>query len=144
MDDRDRVGGAQRIRGLGHDAADFVDRQLPPAADAGGDRFPVYEAHDEVDQPHPLADRVDRDDVRMAQPRGGLGLSGEPLPDVLLEGELGRQHLDRHPALQPLVPGAIDHPHAPSADLAFDGISVAQSGGEAGGEGLVGWTGHDE
>ena len=41
-------------------------------------------------------------------------------PDVLLEGELGRQHLDRDAALEPLVAGAIDHAHAAAADLAFD------------------------
>ena len=80
----------------------------------------------------------------MAQPRGRLGLAGEPLPDILLEGELGRQHLDRDAALQPLVPGAIDDAHAASADLTLDGIGVAQSAGEAGGEGLLGGTGHDE
>src|SRR5690349_22837478 len=48
-------------------------------------------------------------------------LAGEPLPDVLLKGELGRQHLDGHPALEALVAGAIDHSHPAAADLTLDG-----------------------
>ena len=83
------MGGAERVRGLPHDAADLVDRQLPFPADAGGDRLTVHVSHHEVDQPHPLADRMDRDDVRMAQPRRRLRLAGEALPDILLEGQLG-------------------------------------------------------
>ena len=40
---------------------------------------------DEVDQAVAAAHVVDRDDVRMGQPGGGLRLPGEPLPDLLLE-----------------------------------------------------------
>ena len=68
----------------------------------------------------------------VAQLGGGLGLAGEPLADVLLEGELRGKHLDRDPALEPLVAGAVDHPHAAAADLALDGICVTQRLGEPG------------
>ena len=101
-------------------------------ADPGGHRFAVHVSHDEVDQPLPLADGVDRDDVGMGQPRRRLRLAGEALPDVLLEGELGRKHLDGHPPLQPLVAGAIHHAHAAPADLALDGVGVPQSGAKSG------------
>ena len=89
-----------------------------------------------------LADGVDRHDVRMAQLGGGLRLAGEPLADVLLEGQLGGQHLDRHPALEPLVPGAVDHAHPAPADFALDGIRVTQRRGEPGRQRLVGRGGH--
>ena len=63
-------------------------------------------------------------------------------PDVLLEGELGRQHLDGDPALEPLVPGAIDHAHPAAPDLALDRVGVAQGLGEARRQRLVGRVGH--
>jgi hypothetical protein len=72
---------------------------------------------------------VDGDDVRVAQLGGGLSLAGEPLADVLLIRQLGRQHLDRDPALEALVSRAVDHPHAAPAHLALDGIGVTQRGG---------------
>ena len=93
-----------------------------PPADPGGHRLAVHVSHDEIHQPLALADGVNRDDVGMGQPGGGLGLPGEPLPDVLLKGKLGRKHLDGHPALKPLVSGAVHHAHPAPPDLAFDGI----------------------
>jgi len=142
MNDRDRVGGAQRVGGLGHDPPDLVHRQLAPAADPGGHRLAVDVSHDEVDQPQPFADGVDGDDVGMAQAGRGLGLAGEPLADVLLEGKLGREHLDGDPALEPLVASAVHHAHAAPADLALDGVGVSQGRGEAGRKGLVSGAGH--
>ncbi len=78
----------------------------------------------------------------MAQLGRGLRLAGEPLADVLLEGELGRQDLDGHPALQPLVPGAVHHAHAAAADFSLDGIGVTQRRGEPSRQRLVGRGGH--
>ena len=102
------------------------DRQPAPPPDPARQRLAVHVAHDEVHQPLALADGVDRDDVGMGQPGGGLRLAGEALADVLLEGELGRQHLDGDPALEPLVAGAVHHAHPAAADLAFERIGVAQ------------------
>ena len=65
---------------------------------------------------------------------GGLGLPGESLPDILLKGELGGQHLDGHPALEPLVTGAVHHAHPAPPDLAFDRIRVSQGFCETGRE----------
>ena len=104
---------------------------LPRRRMRAADRLAVHVAHDEVDQPLALADRVDRDDVGMGQPRRRLGLAGEPLADVLLEGELGREDLDRDAALEPLVAGPVHHAHPAAADLALDGVGVPQRLGEA-------------
>jgi hypothetical protein len=81
--------------------------------------------------------------VRMAQLGGGLCLAGEPLADVLLERQLGGQDLDRHPALEPLVPGSVDDAHAAPPDLALYGVCITQCRGEPSGERLVGGGGHE-
>ena len=78
----------------------------------------------------------------MAQLGRGLGLASEPLADVLLEGELRRENLDRYPALQPLVAGAVDHAHAAATDLSLDGVCVAQRRGEPSRQRLVVRGGH--
>ena len=124
MDDRERVGGAQGVGGLAHDPPRLVHGQLATTADPPGDRLAVDVSHDEVDQPLSLADRVNRDDVRVGQLGGRLGLAGEPLADVLLEGELGWKNLDGHAALEPLVAGPVHHTHPAAADLALDGVRV--------------------
>ena len=47
----------------------------------------------------------------------GARFPDEPLPERLVPGQFGRQHLDRDRALQPGVVGAVDHGHATPADL---------------------------
>ena len=125
-----------------HDPAGLLHRELAPPPDPAGHRLPVHVAHDEVDQAVAFADGMDRNDVGMAQLGRGLRLAGEPLADVLLERQLRRQHLDRDPALEPLVPGAIHHAHAAPPDLALDGVGVAQGRGEPGRQRLVSRGGH--
>jgi hypothetical protein len=115
---------------------------MPPPPDARCHRLTVHVPHDEVHQSLPLADAVNRNDVRMGETSGSLGLAGEPLPDVLLESELGRQHLDRYATLKPFVTRAIDHAHTPAANLSLDGISVSKGVREADSERPVGRHGN--
>ncbi len=79
--------------------------------------------------------------MRVREPRGGLGLTGEPLANVLLEGELGRKHLDRHAALEALVAGPVHYAHAAATDLALDRVRISKGFGETGGERPVGGHG---
>ena len=137
------MGGAQGIGGLHHDAPRLIDRKLAPAPDPRRDRLPVHVAHDEVHQPLTLADRVDRHDVGVGEPRGRLGLSGEPLPDVPLEGQFRRQDLDRDPALEPLVPRPVDDPHPAAPDLSLDGVRVPEGLAQTRGQRLIGRVGHE-
>jgi hypothetical protein len=74
---------------------------------------------------------MDGDDVGMGKLRGSLSFSGEALADVLLESQLGGKDLDGDPALEPLVPGAIDDSHPAPPDLTLDGIGVPQRLGES-------------
>jgi hypothetical protein len=62
--------------------------------------------------------------------RCGLRLPGEPLANILLEGELGRKNLDRYPALEAFIPGTIDHTHPTSTNLPLNSVGGTESFGE--------------
>ena len=136
------MGGAERVRGFLHDPARLLHRQLAAPANSCRHRLAVHVAHDEVHQALALADAVDGNDVRVGEAGSGLRLAGEPLTDVLLEGELGREHLDGHAALKPLVARTVHHSHAPAPDLPLDGVCSAQSFAQAGCQGFIAWRGH--
>ena len=65
-----------------------------------------------------LAQLEDGDDVGVLQPRRGPGLDLEALAALLVERALDGEGLDRHLALQDLVPAAVDHPHPAPPDAA--------------------------
>ena len=69
-----------------------------------------------------LADFQNRHDVRVAEPRGGLGLAPETLDRVLIRLVGRGQHLDRHLAAQPHVLSPVDNAHATSAQLVGDAV----------------------
>ena len=50
-------------------------------------------AHRDEDAPVCLSGFVDRDDVRVVERGGELGLGQEPLPEVAVLGQLGREEL---------------------------------------------------
>ena len=67
----------------------------------------------------------DADDIRVVQPGRQAGLGVEPA-QVFRVGPESRVHdLERHPALERLVLGLIDHPHPAAADASEDDV-VAQ------------------
>jgi hypothetical protein len=117
VDHADGVGGAQRVGGLRHDPADLVGGEAAAALEPARHRFPVHVPHDEVHQAGAFADGVDGNDVRVGEASRRLGFAGEPLADVALEGELGREDLDCDPALEPLVTRPVDHAHSAPPDL---------------------------
>jgi serine/threonine protein kinase len=90
-----------------------VERGLP------GDQLPevvaLDVAHCQVELAVGLACRVDRDDVRMIERRGGLRLAEEPLAEALALRKLRHQELQRHFAPEPDVLRPVDrsHPAAP-------------------------------
>ncbi len=131
------MGGAERVGALLHDAARFLGRERPLPLHPSRDGLAVDIAHDEEDDALGLANRVDRHNVRMEQLAGRLGLALEPLADVLLERQFGRQHLDGDPALQLLVARAIDHAHAAPPNFTLKGIGGAQRLSDASGKRLV-------
>src|SRR5207249_7474987 len=139
VDDTDRVRGAQRVGGVDHDAARLLRRQPAPAFEPGRERLPVDVRHHEVDEAvRPFADAVDRDNVRVGQPGGGLRLAQEPDADLLAEGELRREYLDGHLAFQALVTRLVHDAHPAAADLPFDRIGAAQRLAQARHQRIVG------
>ena len=67
-----------------------------------------------------LAERVDRDDVRVVELRDRLGLALEPLDARRARAELGRQDLERDLAAERVLDRAEHDAHAAAADLVED------------------------
>ena len=85
-----------------------------------GERRPVDELHGVVVDAALAADRVHRDDVRVVELRGGLGLDAEPGDLAGVDGGGERQDLQRHAAAQRALDGLVDDAHAAAAQLADD------------------------
>jgi hypothetical protein len=130
MNDGYSVGSPQSVGRFLHDAAGFFHRQLPAPANPRSDRLAVHIPHHEIHQPLALTDGVNRNDVGVGEPGGGLRLAGKAFPNVLLKGKLWWKHLDGDPALKPLVARAVDYAHSSAADLPFYGIGSAQGLGQ--------------
>ncbi len=64
------------------------------------ERRPRDVLHHEVVEAAFALDAVDRDDVRVVELGGGLGLLLEPAHDLIVLGDVGRQQLDRDLALE--------------------------------------------
>ena len=71
-----------------------------------------------------LADGVDGDDVRMAQPGDGVGLGPESV-ELIGRGVLALgDHLDRHDPAELLVAGLVDDAHTAAAQQLEDLVAV--------------------
>ena len=116
MDDAVPMGVAERIAGMGEDRLYHGDVQR---ADVTNDRIEgpsLHVLHDEIQDVLAFLDGIDRNDVGMAQGGGGARLPLEPLDHALPhEQEGGRQHLDRHLAVEGEVVREVyrGHPAAP-------------------------------
>ena len=88
--------------------------------DHGLERAALDELHDEVDHRLRLFDRVDLDDVRVAQARGRLRLALEARYHARARHELRQHGLDRDLAVQREVEREIHGRHATTAELPID------------------------
>ena len=79
------------------------------------------------------------DDVRVLQLRDELDLAMEAI-EADAAGEIGREQLDHDLTIEPSLGGEKDVTHASAAELALDGVGVAECGLEAGREGRS-WAG---
>ena len=84
----------------------------------------AQEFHHDVRRAVVLAQFVDRDDVRVLQPRDGLGLALEPLARRRVEREIDQHHLERDVAVERRVLGAIEHAHPAAAKQAQDFVAA--------------------
>ena len=91
---------------------------IGPCGDPLGQALAVDVLHRKEVLAVELADVVDVDDVRVAEPGGGLRL-GLEAADQLGRGQVaGQDHLHGHGAVEALLPGLVDHAHPAPADLA--------------------------
>ena len=99
---------------------------------AAGDVF-----HLEIRPALVLAEGEDLDDVRVVQPRDGLGLGEEP--DGRLGGRMvaGQDRLERDDPVEPELASPVDHPHAAAAQLLEDLVPGHDRPGHRGANGQV-------
>src|SRR5207249_7741190 len=86
--------------------------------------------------------RENRDDVRMAELRGGARLPQESVPQALVARVVGRQQLDRHRPIEPHFAGEIHDSHAAAPQLELQRIAPGERGLEVEEE-AVGLGGHE-
>jgi hypothetical protein len=118
-----RVRGVQRRGDLGDDRGGALGRQPALGAHDRPQVGPVDVAHDDVEDPVLLAGREDRDDVRMLDRRGGLGLAHEAVAERRVDRQRGRDRLEGHDAVERQLHGAVDDPHPAAARHALDPVA---------------------
>ena len=110
----------QRLAGVGDDLDRAGGRQRPVGVDDVAQRDAVDVLHHDVGQwargRLGLAGVVHRDDRRVVERRGVLRLAPEAQVEAGVPGQVGAQHLDRHVAVQPDIPGQMDLGHATEAE----------------------------
>ena len=122
----ERLGGlAGQAGGLAEQSAALgraVVRRLraPELLDPMAERRPVDQPHRVVMDAALAADRVHRDDARMAELRRRLGLHAEPGDLAGVDGGGQRQDLQRHATAQRPLDRLVHHPHPAAAELADD------------------------
>jgi hypothetical protein len=83
----------------------------------------LHVAHGEKEQIPVLARLVDRDHVRVVERGRDPRLTQETLAEAPVPSEVGRDHLQRDLALQPLLQRAVDRTHPPAADEFLDPVA---------------------
>jgi hypothetical protein len=120
-----QAAGVRRIQGLGH-LRDDVDgprgRQRTVALQQFGQVDTTHQRHVDVELAVDLAVVVDRDDVRLGQPRGELRFPAESRLERGVRAEPGRQALERHRPLSNRVERPKDLPHTSDADEFFQSV----------------------
>ena len=88
-------------------------------------RHAAHVLHDEVRQAAGLFDRMDGDDVIVADGRLGLGLARKAPAGGAVGRQLRRHHLDRHHAVQLVIECPKHNPHAAATDD-FEDLVMSQ------------------
>lgn len=116
---RRRPGARHRALRIGRRLGPGLRAQL---LDYVRQRAPVHQLHGEVVDAMVLADRVDRNDVRMLQGRRRLGFVPESLKRTFIErGDRG-EHLERDATHQGDLFRLVDHAHAAPSEFAEDSV----------------------
>ncbi len=128
MDHALPVRVVQRVRRLAQVADADLLAELRRLREDLAEAGPGHEGHREEAESGALGHLVDGHDVGVAQLARGAGLALEAPNHTRVLGELGRQDLQRHPALQGQLLGQEHAPHPPTSQLADD-LELAGGGG---------------
>jgi hypothetical protein len=91
--------------------------------------------HGNEQHPIRIACLEDRDDVRIVHGRRRPGFTNETVPECLIRRQRGREDLERHLPLKPLILGSEDNRHSSPANLLLQAVpGDMRTGGEAGQE----------
>ena len=109
----------REIKGVAdlHGIVEYLRNAQGPTGDQLVKAFAVHELHDDIERAVLIAPVEDLDNIGMIQLGDDLRLSLKPLNQLLVPGQRGRQHLNRHLAVQRGLHAAVDHRHAAFADL---------------------------
>ena len=115
------MGVAEPVGNLARDIDDLHQAELA-VGDELGQGTALDELHDNAITVVLLENVEDLDDRRMGQPRHGASFTAEAL--ALLSGDLavGAHPLDRHVALEALVPRLVDLTHPTAPDESLDAV----------------------
>jgi hypothetical protein len=112
------VGRGEAAAGADEGGEDLVARRLRRALEPGAEGLTGDQLHRNVDTIVALDDIVDDDDVRVGQPREGLGLANEAGLVVradLVGAPVLSQHLERDLAVEDMIVGDVDDAHTADA-----------------------------
>ena len=108
VDEHLLVGVVERLGGLGRNLQPFGHRQMALLADAVGEAVAIDELHGDEVEALFLADVEGLHHVGMVELGSGLGFAAEGREEAGVAGGRWRQHLECHPAVQPLLHGFVD------------------------------------
>ena len=117
MNDPLVVGVLQGITDLRYDSQRFARRHTP-GFEQTAQVYAVHELHEDEEQPVGLTEFVQRNDARMIELGQRLGLASEALRKGRIAADAGRENLEGDDAVERLLPGFVDSPHATLANEA--------------------------
>ena len=112
-----------------HAVVDGLPCHEGAVAEQVAQRLPLQELADDVGLTVVRTDVVDGDDVGVIERRRGLCFLREPAQAVGIDRVVGPQDLDGDSATQPLVSGAINFAHAPTAEEIANPVGTDQCAG---------------
>ncbi len=120
------MGEPERSGGVGGDLGCPVGVERAFGLDDLGEASTLDVLHDDEVGVVVLTPVVDRDDARVVQVGSCLGLSAEALDERGLGGELRKEHLDGHGAVEQLVARQEDVGHAPAGEPAVQFVASVE------------------
>ena len=130
VDDQVLVGVGQGPGHLPDQPGHRLHRHRALGTDPLPKRHPSDMGHHEADYGPLLLDRVNWNDMRVTEPRGGPCLLQEARTQFGVCRELRGQQLDGDGPVERDVPRPIDDPHPPSPDLLLEQVPPRQRGGQ--------------